>query len=345
MLILILFILISITSTIAIPSLRTQSSPTTSTTTPLYRATIVKAWPHSTALFTEGFGFVPRDLLHQNDHPVIYESTGLYLNQSASIRLNDYRTNSIILHRALPRGLFAEGCSLIGGVLFLATLSSNKLFLFEATTLKPLPIQEIRLPTQGPYHAWGMTTDPMTDLLYVSDGTSEIHVISIASTGITTHVLSINVHDGDTPIRELNELEWVNGLIYANVLGTSCICKILPQTGDVVGWINFEHAFQKWPDVGDNTFLLQQMNGIAYDKYAKVLLVTGKLWPYIFEITEGYPTTDELSENEISKCKPKRVMDYKHAHLGINNKLPLIPFPTANGVRSRYKGYYDEEEN
>ena len=53
--------------------------------TPLYRATIVKAWPHSTALFTEGFGFVPRDLLHQNDRPVIYESTGLYLNQSASL--------------------------------------------------------------------------------------------------------------------------------------------------------------------------------------------------------------------------------------------------------------------
>jgi glutamine cyclotransferase len=314
--------------------------PTSTTTTPVYRASIVKAWPHATTSFTEGFGFIPRSLLHEATMPVVYESTGLYTkNTSSSIRLSNYRTNSIILHRELPRGSFAEGSTLVGGVLFVGSLSSNQMFTFEATTLQPLPLSVVRLPPQGPLHSWGLTTDPSTDLLYVSDGSSEIHIVSINTQGESVHVGSINVHDGDTPIRELNELEFVEGLIYANILGRSCIAKILPETGDVVGWLSFEAALKKWPSVGTNEVLLRQMNGIAYDSFSKVLLVTGKLWPFVFEIQEGVPIIDGQSVKDTVACKPSREVDYKHAHLGLNNRLPLIPFPTAESVRKNYPEY------
>jgi len=320
----------------------TTATTTTTTPTPLYIATIVKAWPHSHTAFTEGFGFITRDLLGQSSRLLVYESTGLYTNQAPTIQLLDYRTNTVVLHRDLPRGLFAEGSTLVGGVLFLATLSSSTVYMYEATTLKPLPTEGkniIKLPSEGPLHGWGLTTDPETGLMYVSDGSSELQVISISSSGTMRHVESISVHDGDTPIRELNELEWVDGLIYANVLGQSCVCKILPETGDVVGWISFENAFKKYPLIGKDNLLLRQMNGIAYDSYSKVLLVTGKLWPFTFEIQEGEPIVEGSRTGEmLSDCRPSRVIDYKHGQVGINNKLPFIEFPTAEKLRKNFLG-------
>jgi glutamine cyclotransferase len=318
--------------------------PSTTATTPLYRAEIVLAHPHSTNSFTEGFGFVPRSLLGQNVNPVVYESTGLYhTDKPASIALTDYHTDRAILSRDLTRGLFAEGCT-IGGqenkIIYLATLSSNKIFAFDAVTLQPTGIVH-RFPSNSEIlHGWGLTSNPDTQVLYVSDGTSQIHMVSIdPDQEEAIFVGTIHVHDGDTPIRELNELEWVNGLIYANVLGQSCIVKILPETGDVVGWVSLAKALQKYPHIGTNEVLLRQMNGIAYDPFSKVLLVTGKLWPLTFEIKEGVPLVGPTANQEINACRPEtmRKVDNSMIHAGINNKLPYISMMTDQEARENWQ--------
>lgn len=335
--------------------LRAPAKPIQSITTPLYRATIVKAYPHDVNSFTEGFGFISREMLGQTTNPVIYESSGLKESHPSLLQLKDYRTNKILYSRHFQSGFFAEGATIINNQILLATLSSNKLYRFDPLTLQPLDTGErnaIRLPSTMEHlilHVWGLTSDPTNNFLYISEGTSVIHVVLMSSeksdndSFTLQYIDQIHVHDGDTTIRNINELEFIEGLLYANILGQSCIAKILPETGDVVGWISFGKELQEeYPEIGQSRSLLKQMNGIAYDTLSKVLLVTGKNWPYTFEIREGLPigNDDRTMKTEVAACYPAtiRKLDFNHVQLGLNNQLPFIPMPTNQEVREHFHG-------
>jgi glutaminyl-peptide cyclotransferase len=126
-----------------------------------------------------------------------------------------------------------------------------------------------------PGEGWGITTDGRE--VFVSDGTPEIRVLD-SNTLIEKR--RFKVHDGTKLVAQLNELEFVEGEIFANVWRTDRIARISPQTGDVVGWIDLTGLLSPMYRSGPDAVL----NGIAYDRQSKRLFVTGKLWPSIFEI-------------------------------------------------------------
>jgi len=122
---------------------------------------------------------------------------------------------------------------------------------------------------------WGLATDGRS--LFLSDGTSEIRVLNAET---FQEKRRFRVHDGATPIDQLNELELVEGQIFANVWHSNRIARISPQTGDVVGWIDLTGLLSPIYRLEPEAVL----NGIAYDPIRKRLFVTGKLWPSVFEV-------------------------------------------------------------
>jgi glutaminyl-peptide cyclotransferase len=124
---------------------------------------------------------------------------------------------------------------------------------------------------------WGLATNGKSNELFLSDGTAEIRVLD----GDTlAEKRRIAVHDGDTPVTQLNELEFVEGEVFANVWQTDRIARISPQSGEVVGWIDLTGLLSPIYRLESGAVL----NGIAYDSDRKRLFVTGKLWPTLFQI-------------------------------------------------------------
>jgi glutaminyl-peptide cyclotransferase len=123
---------------------------------------------------------------------------------------------------------------------------------------------------------WGLATNGRE--LFLSDGTSELRVLD-AETLLEKR--RVKVRDGSTPVDQLNELEFVEGQIFANLWHSNRIARISPQTGDVVGWIDLTGLLSPIYSLESEAVL----NGIAYDPIRKRLFVTGKLWPSVFEIT------------------------------------------------------------
>ncbi|MGD8381963.1 MAG: glutaminyl-peptide cyclotransferase, partial [Syntrophobacterales bacterium] len=126
-------------------------------------------------------------------------------------------------------------------------------------------------PTEG----WGITHDGRS--LIMSDGTSTLHFLD-PQTFQEVHQLEVHTKNG--PLSRLNELEYVQGEIYANVWKTDRIARISPETGEVVGWIDLEGLLR----LEDRHRRIDVLNGIAYDVKNDRLFVTGKLWPKLFEI-------------------------------------------------------------
>ncbi|MCU1298008.1 MAG: glutamine cyclotransferase, partial [Acidobacteriaceae bacterium] len=126
-----------------------------------------------------------------------------------------------------------------------------------------------------PGEGWGITTNGHD--LFISDGTPDIRVLD---PNTLAEKRRIRVHDGTTPVTKLNELEFVEGEIFANVWQTDRIARIAPQTGEVVAWIDLTGLLSPVYRLGPDAVL----NGIAYDPDRKRMFVTGKLWPTLFEI-------------------------------------------------------------
>ena len=124
--------------------------------------------------------------------------------------------------------------------------------------------------TQG----WGLTHDG--SVLYMSDGTSTLYRRNPAT---FAEVGRLQVHHGGQPVVRLNELEWVGGQVWANIWQTDVVARIDPATGQVVGWIDLSNLLTSTERQRTDV-----LNGIAYDPGAKRIFVTGKLWPWLFEI-------------------------------------------------------------
>lgn len=225
---------------------------------PVYTYRVVASYPHDRMAFTQGL--VVEDA-------VLYEGTGLY--GRSTLRRVELETGGILMVRALPANIFGEGITIYKNKIVQLTWRSNVGFVYSKDSFELL--QEFYYPTEG----WGITHDGKN--LIMSDGTSTLRFLDPETFEEISHV---EVFADQSPVRNLNELEYVKGEIYANVWRTSRIARIDPQTGKVTGWIALEGILGS----EDQSGLISDLNGIAYDAENDRLFVTGKLWSELFEI-------------------------------------------------------------
>jgi len=225
---------------------------------PEYIFKVIRTFPHDSDAFTQGLAY--RD-------GFLYEGTGL--NGRSSLRKVQLETGKVVQRINLASDYFGEGIAVLNNQIFQLTWQSHIGFVYDVNDFHLLR----RFSYSG--EGWGLATDGHD--LYMSDGTPEIRVLDPAT---FSEKRRFTVHDGSTRIKELNELEWVEGELFANIWQTDRIARISPQTGDVVGWIDLKGLLSPVYSTEQGAVL----NGIAYDSARKRLFVTGKLWPNIFEI-------------------------------------------------------------
>ena len=232
---------------------------------------LLNAYPHDTAAFTQGLEIYQGHL---------YESTGL--TGRSSLRKVDLKTGNILLQKNIDTPYFTEGLTIMNDTLYQLTWENNIVFLYNPKDLKL--IKKIPWSVQG----WGITHDKTN--LYISDGSDKIYVVRPGDLKLER---VISVFDNAGPVNNLNELEFINGHIYANRWQYEYLLKINPSTGQVIAKIDMKDILAKNSKV--NLSYLSApgstgnqmggvLNGIAWDSASGKMLVTGKLWPYIFEI-------------------------------------------------------------
>lgn len=219
---------------------------------------VVNTWPHDQNAFTQGLLFVDGKLL---------ESTGQ--QGRSTLRSVELETGKVLKKVDVPEPYFAEGITLLNGKIYQLTWEHRLGFIYDAQSFKKTG--EFSYSGEG----WGLTTDGQS--LILSDGSNRIRFLDPDSFRATK---TIAVMDGKTPVGQLNELEFVNGEIYANVWHDDRIAAIDPQTGRVKAWIDLKGLLRN----GDAPDPEAVLNGIAYDQASNRLFVTGKLWPKLFEI-------------------------------------------------------------
>jgi len=225
---------------------------------PKYGYEIVNSWPHDSNAFTQGLILVDGKLL---------ESTGQ--EGYSSLRSVELQTGKILRKVDVPDPYFAEGITVLNGKVYQLTWQHQLGFIYDAQTFERAG--EFKYHGEG----WGITTDGKS--LIMSDGSSRLRFLDSSNFAVTK---TINVLDGQTPVTQLNELEYVKGEIYANVWHADRIAVIDPENGRVKAWIDLTGLIP--PDALNNEEAV--LNGIAYDQANDKLFVTGKLWPLLFEI-------------------------------------------------------------
>jgi glutamine cyclotransferase len=224
---------------------------------PVYGFEVVNVYPHDREAFTQGLLF--RD-------GVLYESTGRW--GQSSLRKVQLETGKVLQQIRLANRYFAEGLTDWGSRLVQLTYETNVGFVYDLTSFKQL--QTFRYTGEG----WGLAHDGTQ--LIMSDGTATLRFLDPQTFAVRRQVV---VTDGGAAVRDLNELEFIDGEIYANVFTTDRIAIIAPDSGRVTGWINLAGLVPRGAVSGDAV-----LNGIAYDAQRRRLFVTGKLWPSLFEI-------------------------------------------------------------
>ncbi|MHB1021921.1 MAG: glutaminyl-peptide cyclotransferase [Acidobacteriaceae bacterium] len=219
---------------------------------------VVHTYPHDSSAFTQG-------LLYLDGH--LYEGTGLH--GQSSVRMVDLTTGRVLQHYDLPQQYFGEGLTDWGSTLVELTWQAHEGFVYDRFSFRLL--RTFTYSGEG----WGLTHDSKS--LIMSDGTPYLRFLDPKT---FKEVRRIEVTDRGKPVKELNELEYVRGEIYANVWMTDRIARISPATGRVLGWIDLRGLLPLVERRDDNAVL----NGIAYDAKGNRLFVTGKLWPKLFEI-------------------------------------------------------------
>jgi glutaminyl-peptide cyclotransferase len=238
----------------------TNKAPTSPASGPVpkYGYQIVNIWPHDSNAFTQGLILMDGKLL---------ESTGQ--EGFSSLRRVDLESGRVLKKVDVPVPYFAEGLAALNGKLYQLTWQHNIGFIYDAQTFDRLG--DFNYQGEG----WGLATDGQS--LILSDGSNRLRFIDPNGFHVTR---TITVTDGNQPVRELNELEYVNGEIYANVWHDNRIAMIDPQSGHVNAWIDLTGLMPEG-ELQDPEAVL---NGIAYDQANDKLIVTGKLWPRVFEI-------------------------------------------------------------
>jgi len=225
---------------------------------PIYDYTVVARYPHDRFAYTQGL------TVHEGK---LYESTGSY--GRSSIRHVDLETGEVLRRADLSSAFFGEGMAILDDRVYQLTWHRG------VARVSSLDRFELVRSFEYEGEGWGLTTDG--ERLYMSDGSHELRVIDPRT---FDEVGRIAVLQGDRVIERLNELEWIEGEIWANVWKSDWIVRIDPETGQVVGWVDLRGIFDASGISGEDAVL----NGIAYDAAAERIFVTGKMWPYLFEI-------------------------------------------------------------
>jgi len=237
---------------------RSPSAPPANAVVPRYGYQIVNIWPHDSNAFTQGLILADGKLL---------ESTGE--EGRSSLRSVDLQTGRVLKKIDVPEPYFAEGIALLNGKIYQLTWQHHVGFIYDAQTFERAG--QFNYTGEG----WGLATDGKS--LILSDGSNRIRFLDPSDFHVTK---TITVLDNKTPIDQLNELEYVQGSIYANVWHDDRIAIIDPQNGHVTAWINLAGLIP----AGELSDPEAVLNGIAYDQANDKLYVTGKLWPRLFEI-------------------------------------------------------------
>jgi len=222
-----------------------------------YTYQVIATYPHDPQAFTQGLIF------HEG---FLYESTGLY--GESSLRKIDLRSGKVLLEKKIDEIHFAEGLTLFNNLLIQLTWKSHLGFLYDVDTFEPIGSFDF------PYEGWGITHDDNNNLV-ISDGSDTLRFLDPKNFLITKEV---QVHLNGLMINQLNELEFINGKVYANVWHTDLILIVEPDDGEVIGWINLT-GLEEQSDLSKNV-----LNGIAFDQANNRFFVTGKLWPHLYEI-------------------------------------------------------------
>jgi glutaminyl-peptide cyclotransferase len=219
---------------------------------------VIRTFPHDRDAFTQG-------LVYENG--ILYEGTGQ--EARSSLRKVRLETGEVLNQLEMGSQFFGEGIALFGEKIYQLTWQSKVGFVYEKSTFKQ--INRVYYQTEG----WGLTT--MGDKLVMSDGTNMLYFMDPES---FTTISTIEVYDNKSKVMELNELEYINGEIWANIWMTDLIARIDPSSGKVIAYIDLK-GILKDPSTDTKVNVL---NGIAYDQAGKRIFVTGKNWPSLFEI-------------------------------------------------------------
>jgi glutamine cyclotransferase len=228
--------------------------------------TVINAYPHDTSAFSQGLEFYKGELL---------ESTGLY--GKSTLRKVDVTTGKIIKNLPLDEKYFGEGITILNDTLYQLTWQEHEILVY-----KPETFQLIK-KMKWDYDGWGITNDGKS--LYMTDGSDKIYVVRPYDLKLQK---IISVSDNLGPLNNLNELEFINGSIYANRLEYDYIVRINPTNGIVNGTINLKDVLQQYSKI-DLTYIKTNpngavLNGIAWNPSTKKMFITGKLWPILIEL-------------------------------------------------------------
>lgn len=235
-----------------------SGKPAVEKSIPVYGYEVVHTWAHDPNAFTQGLAFSGGNLI---------ESTGQV--GRSSLRRVELETGTVLQNVDVPRPYFAEGLTLLNGKIYQLTWQHKLGFIYDALTFEK--IGQFNYEGEG----WGLANDGQS--LILSDGSNKIRFLDSENFQVKK---TIAVLDGRAPVNEINELEYIQGEIYANIWHDERIARIDPQTGRVAGWIDLRGLLSP-AEVHDEEAVL---NGIAYDEKTGRIFVTGKLWPKLFEI-------------------------------------------------------------
>lgn len=224
---------------------------------------VVAQYPHDTSAYTQGLELY---------NGKMYEATGDYA--SSSLRITDHKTGQVVQkHPMGSNDIFGEGITVFKDKIYQLTWESNLVYVYDINNINK-PIKTFTWP----YDGWGITHNG-TDLI-ISDGTSNLYFVNPEDFKLKS-TLAVQTDKG--PVDNLNELEYVDGYVYANVYLTNVIVKIDPQSGHIVGVLNFPANFKAEEDA-KNPGRADVLNGIAYDSTNKSFFLTGKRWSKMFEV-------------------------------------------------------------
>lgn len=247
---------------------------------PTYQPKIIKRYVHDTQAFTQGLTYLGNDQ--------ILESTGLV--GKSELRLTELQTGKILKQQTIPLAkAFGEGSTQLNGTIYYLTWQSNTVFAFNLQTWQETA--RFQYPTEG----WGLTHNGQE--LILSDGSSKLtwhHPQTFAP------IRQLNITFKDKPLNYLNELEYIQNHIYANIWMTNKIARIHPQSGKVTAWIDLSQLnaeAQTMASQQGQSFTQDDVaNGIAFIPERGTLLLTGKRWPVLFEV--------EIPELKLIQQKP-----------------------------------------
>lgn len=226
----------------------------------LYSYEIINTYPHDITSYTQGLEFYNSEL---------YESTGQY--GESKLRKVDYKTGEVLKNIDLKSGYFGEGLTVLNNKLYQLTWQADTGFIYDVNTFEKEGIFRYGQSKEG----WGFCNDGK--VLYKSDGTEKIWTLTTEN---LTESHKIEVYTNKAKIKSLNELEWINGKIYANIYQENGVVIINPKNGAVEGVIDFSPL----KEMVTQHEGLDVLNGIAYNPETETIFVTGKRWDKLFEV-------------------------------------------------------------